>query len=52
MAEPLHTPESRFITDVEREELRALYAEAQAVADSHAESAQKELAAQASSQHT
>jgi uncharacterized coiled-coil protein SlyX len=34
MAEPLHIPETRFITDAEREELRALYAEAQALADS------------------
>jgi uncharacterized coiled-coil protein SlyX len=42
MAEPLHIPETRFITDAEREELRALYAEAQALADSNGETAKEE----------
>jgi hypothetical protein len=41
MAEPLHIPETRFITDAEREELRALYAEAEALAGSDGEAARK-----------
>jgi hypothetical protein len=46
MAEPLHIPETRFITDAEREELRALYAEAEALADSDGEAAKGERASQ------
>ena len=42
MAEPLHIPATRFITDAEREELRALYAEAQALADSDGKTAKEE----------
>jgi hypothetical protein len=42
MAEPLRIPETRFITDAEREELRALYAEAHALADSDGEPTKEE----------
>jgi hypothetical protein len=42
MAAPLRVPETRFITDAGREELRALYAETQALADSDGEPAKEE----------
>jgi hypothetical protein len=51
MAEPLHIPETRFITDAEREELRALYTEAQALADSDREPAKKERTPETTVKH-
>ena len=42
MAEPVQLPQTRFITDEERKELHALYAEAQALADSNQEPAKEE----------
>ena len=51
MAEPLRIPETRFITDAEREELRAPYAEAEALADLDGEAAKEERAPQKAAKH-
>jgi len=42
MAEPAQIPETRFITDAEREELLALYTEGQALLQKRKEEANKE----------
>jgi hypothetical protein len=51
MTEPLRIPETRFITDAEREELRALYTEAEAFVDSDREPPKKERAPETSVKH-
>jgi hypothetical protein len=43
MAEVLQIPETRFITDTEREELLALYTECQALLQKRKDVANKEL---------
>jgi len=51
MAEPLKIPETRFITDAQREELLALYTECEAVFQKRKEEANKERTPQTAVNH-